>query len=90
MTIRTTILRCLRTSSREHKAQNMNSKILNRKLNSVGKQVFVEQFHVFKKHADGQISRGHAISTLVKLGVSNDSGAARRVEMQSKYLLLKW
>lgn len=57
----------------------MNDNDLIRKLNSVGKQVFVEYFHLFNKYATGQINRDRAINELVKLGVSNDSGAGIRV-----------
>ena len=50
-----------------------------RKLNSVGKQAFVEHFEIFRKYASGLISREDAIETLVNLGVSNGAGAAIRV-----------
>lgn len=52
---------------------------LARKLNSVGKQAFVEHFGLFQKYASGSISRDGAINELVKLGVSNESGAGIRV-----------
>ena len=57
----------------------MNREDLVRKLNSVGKQAFVEHFNIFKKYASGQINRNKAIDELVRLGVSNDSGAGIRV-----------
>lgn len=57
----------------------MNKEELNRKLNSVGKQVFVEHFELFQKYASGRLSREQAIEELVSLGVSNDSGAGIRV-----------
>ena len=57
----------------------MNDEDLIRKLNSVGKQAFVEHFDLFKKYAAGQINRESAIDELVSLGVSNDSGAGIRV-----------
>jgi hypothetical protein len=52
---------------------------LERKLNSVGKQAFVENYDIFKKYASGRIAREDAIEQLVKLGVSNEAGAAIRV-----------
>lgn len=52
---------------------------MERKLNSVGKQAFVDHYELFKKHATGQISREDAIAHLVDEGVSNDAGAAIRV-----------
>lgn len=48
------------------------------KLNSVGKAVFVEQFHVFEAFAHGRIARDDCIEHLVSQGVSNQSGAAIR------------
>ncbi len=57
----------------------MNKEELNRKLNSVGKQVFVEHFELFQKYAYERLSREQAIEELVSLGVSNDSGAGIRV-----------
>jgi hypothetical protein len=60
-------------------ANRMNQDDLIRKLNSVGKQAFVERYDIFKKHASGQINRNKAIDELVKLGVSNEAGASIRV-----------
>lgn len=57
----------------------MNDNDLIRKLNSVGKQAFVENFLLFQKYAKGLLSRDVAINELVNLGVSNVSGAAIRV-----------
>lgn len=57
----------------------MKSDELTRKLNSVGKQVFVEQYELFKMHAAGKIDRLRAVRALVDLGVSNESGAGIRV-----------
>jgi len=57
----------------------MNSDDLIRKLNSVGKQAFVEHFDIFRKYASGQINRNRAVDELVRLEVSNDSGASIRV-----------
>jgi hypothetical protein len=48
------------------------------KLNSVGKAVFVEHFHVFEAFAHGRIARHDCIEHLVSQGVSNQSGAAIR------------
>ena len=52
---------------------------LKRKLNSVGKQAFVENFEIFKKYASGRTTKEDAIEKLVNLGVSNEAGAAIRV-----------
>ena len=52
---------------------------MERKLNSVGKQAFVDHYELFMKHAMGQISRQDTIANLVDKGVSNDAGAAIRV-----------
>lgn len=57
----------------------MNLKELNRKLNSVGKQVFVENYHLFKSFAHGEITRDQALTELVRLGISNEAGAALRI-----------
>jgi len=57
----------------------MNNEQLIRKLNSVGKQAFVENFNLFQTYASGRLSRDQAIKELVQLGVSNDSGAGIRV-----------
>jgi hypothetical protein len=56
----------------------MNKDDLIRKLNSVGKQAFVENFYLFQRYATNQITRTDCIAFLVEKGVSNDSGAARR------------
>jgi len=57
----------------------MKNDDLIRKLNSVGKQVFVEQFDIFRQYAFGKVTREQSIAILVDRGVSNDSGAAIRV-----------
>lgn len=57
----------------------MNQEKLIRKLNSVGKQVFVEQFELFEKYYKSEISRENAIDELVSLGISNESGAGIRI-----------
>ena len=43
----------------------MNEEQLIRKLNSVGKKAFVENYKIFESHATGRISREFAIDTLV-------------------------
>jgi len=48
------------------------------KLNSVGKAVFAEHFHVFEAFAHGRIARHDCIEHLMSQGVSNQSGAAIR------------
>ena len=57
----------------------MNQNELIRKLNSVGKQAFVENYDLFQRFSCGQISRENAIEELVRNGVSNQAGAAIRV-----------
>ena len=57
----------------------MNNDDLVRKLNSVGKQVFVERFDHFERYASGRLTRADGIATLVDEGVGNDSGAAIRL-----------
>jgi len=58
---------------------NMNNEQLIRKLNSVGKKAFVENYEIFESYATGRISRDSAIDILVSSGVSNEAGAAIRV-----------
>ena len=58
---------------------NMNEKQLIRKLNSVGKKAFVENYRIFGSYATGRISRESAIEILVGSEVSNEAGAAIRV-----------
>jgi hypothetical protein len=50
-----------------------------RKLNSVGKKAFIENFVLFKEYANGSLTRTAAIKELVRRGVSNERGAAIRV-----------
>lgn len=57
----------------------MNFEDLNRKLNSVGKTVFVNHFNLFESFAHGRLSREQAMYELVRLGISNQAGAARRI-----------
>lgn len=57
----------------------MTKEELIRKLNSVGKQVFVEHFVIFRNYASEKLTRDQAVEKLVRLGVSNDAGAGRRV-----------
>lgn len=57
----------------------MNDDELMRKLNSVGKRVFIEQFQLFERLAGGKINRSKATDELVQLGISNDAGAKIRV-----------
>jgi hypothetical protein len=57
----------------------MNRTDLIRKLNSIGKQAFVEHFYLFKNHASGRINRNDAVDELVNLGISNEAGAGIRV-----------
>jgi hypothetical protein len=57
----------------------MNESELIRKLNSVGKQSFVENYDLFQSFAAGKISRESAVELLVKAGVSNEAGAGFRL-----------
>ena len=57
----------------------MNEEELTRKLNSVGKKVFVENYETFQRFATGLFARESAIDILVSKGVSNDAGAAIRL-----------
>lgn len=50
-----------------------------RKLNSVGKQAFVENFSVFQHYAANRIGRDQAMAALVERELSNPAGAAIRV-----------
>ena len=56
----------------------MNDDELTRKLNSIGKQIFVKHFALFEQYGLGRITRAQAIDELVKLGVSNKAGAGIR------------
>lgn len=57
----------------------MSREELIRKLNSVGKQAFVEHFEIFQHYAYEGLTRYQAIEKLVKFGVSNEAGAGRRI-----------
>lgn len=57
----------------------MNREQLIRKLNSVGKKAFVENYDIFESYATRRITRESAIDALVSLGVSNEAGASIRV-----------
>lgn len=56
----------------------MNEKELVRRLQSVGKQAFVEHFYLFQNCALGRLSRVKVVDELVRLGVSNSAGAGMR------------
>jgi hypothetical protein len=56
----------------------MNQDVLIRKLNSVGKAIFVEYFITFQSYSCGKISKEKCIDLLVQDKVSNDNGAAIR------------
>lgn len=56
----------------------MNNDELVRKLNSVGKTVFVFNFSLFESYYSGEVSKASAMQTLVEGGVSNEAGAAIR------------
>jgi len=57
----------------------MNNDELIRKLNSVGKRAFVENYLLFQRYAVGTISKEEAIDQLMELGVSNEAGASIRL-----------
>lgn len=56
----------------------VNENELIRKLNSVGKTIFVEYFSFFKAYSSGKLSKEECIELLVSNKVSNDAGAAIR------------
>jgi len=49
-----------------------------RKLQSVGKTIFVEYFPTFQSYSSRKISKEECLKILVSNGVSNESGAAIR------------
>ncbi|MCP4269101.1 MAG: hypothetical protein GY777_26605 [Candidatus Brocadiaceae bacterium] len=57
----------------------MDESKLERCLNSVGKRVFVECYHLFESFAQGKISKEESIEQLVSENVSNESGAKIRL-----------
>lgn len=52
---------------------------LERKLNSVGKSVFVRHYDIFELYDSGQIGREEAINFLMDSKISNYNGASIRV-----------
>ncbi len=56
----------------------MKEQELIRKLNSVGKAIFVEYFDMFKAYSEGMKSKEDCIERLVANEVSNNNGAAIR------------
>ena len=67
----------------------MNGEELIRKLNSVGKRAFVENYEIFENFASGNLSRESAIELLVSSGVSNEAGAAIRLGNVKQIFLVK-
>lgn len=61
------------------KVLEMKPEELTRKLNSVGKRIFIAHYDLFKDYAQGRLPRNVLIRELVRLGVSNEAGAAIRV-----------
>ncbi|VVS90769.1 hypothetical protein [Desulfoluna spongiiphila] len=57
----------------------MDKEDLVRKLNSVGKEVFVRHFNLFELYSSGQLSKNEGISYFVSKKVSNSAGAAIRL-----------
>ncbi|WP_028584733.1 hypothetical protein [Desulfogranum mediterraneum] len=53
----------------------MNNIELNRKLCSVGKKVFVDNYDFFESYANGIISKEQCINKLISKKVSNHNGA---------------
>lgn len=56
----------------------MKNEELIRKLNSVGKTIFVNYFFTFKDYAEGKLSKKDCINLLVLENVSNEAGASIR------------
>jgi len=69
----------LKKSSKKH-----NTEKTLRQLNSVGKEVFVRYFHLFRKCALCEISNAEAIALLVQYNISNLAGATIRVGNANK------
>jgi hypothetical protein len=67
-----------RTPEIPKEGNKMDGNTLVRKLNSVGKRVFVEHFALFQKLAKGELTKDECIERLVSLNVSNENGAAIR------------
>jgi len=57
----------------------MEQERLIRKLNSVGKEVFVRYYYLFRDFASDNVSRRSAIQRLVDENVSNEDGAWMRL-----------
>lgn len=57
----------------------MEKERLIRKLNSVGKEMFVRYYHLFEDYSNNRITKDAAIRTLVDEGVSNEAGASMRL-----------
>jgi hypothetical protein len=57
----------------------MEREVLIRKLNSVGREKFVNYYYVFKDYANNRITRASAIQKLVDQSVSNEAGASMRL-----------
>lgn len=57
----------------------MEKERLIRKLNSVGKEAFVEHYYLFKDYANHKISKDEAIQKLIDKGRSNLDGASIRL-----------
>jgi hypothetical protein len=50
-----------------------------RKLNSVGKEVFVSYYYLFRDYANDKITKRSAIRKLIDENVSNEDGASMRL-----------
>lgn len=57
----------------------MSGFVLDRKLQSVGNEVFVKYYDLFCDYANGSISRADCIDRLVRDNVSVESGAEIRI-----------
>ncbi|EPT9252306.1 hypothetical protein WKI32_08675 [Vibrio alginolyticus] len=57
----------------------MNDEELEKKIKSVGKKAFVQNYELFEDFQRGRISRSDAIEKLVTAKVSNEAGAAIRL-----------
>jgi len=68
----------------------MPSEKLIRSLNSIGKEVFITYFDLFKDFSAGRIDKEQAVRKLVSDGISNESGAKIRVSNAKTIFSNKW
>jgi hypothetical protein len=68
-----------RSVARFIESMNMEKEKLIRKLNSVGKEAFVNHYYLFKDYANHKITKDVAIQKLMDEGRSNADGASIRL-----------